>query len=496
MSESQAQTGGIDEIRRVRREKAEKLENLGWPSYPNGLSTSHQVGAVRDLDTEPPNEPTEDAEQYRLGGRIMAIRRFGKASFMDLVDSSGQIQIQLRKDILGEEEYQKSKLLDLGDIVVIEGPRFTTRRGELSIQVREITLATKNMYPLPDKHGGLSDVEQRYRQRYVDLIVNDEVKETFRKRSALIRYIRTFLDERGYMEVETPMLHSLIGGAAAKPFVTHHNALDMELYCRIAPELHLKRLVVGGFEKVYEIGRNFRNEGLSIQHNPEFTMLEFYTAWITYSELMDFTEDMFRGAALEVTGSMQVPYGEHVIDFEKPFRRLPVREGILEKIPNLDLQNADALVAAAKDKGLELEKTLPVGKLQMELFEHLWEAELIQPTFVTDFPIEVSPLARRKDSDPSLTDRFELYMTGRELANAFSELNDAEDQRSRFQAQMEAKAGGDEEAMDFDEDYCHALEIGMPPTAGEGIGIDRLAMVLTNSASIRDVILFPQMRKS
>jgi lysyl-tRNA synthetase, class II len=497
MSEPQSQAGGIDEIRRVRREKAGKLAELGWSSYPNGITVEHSAAQVRALQSEAPTEPAEDDPEYRLGGRVMAIRRFGKKlSFMDLVDGSGQIQIQIRKDVVGDELYAKSKLLDLGDIIVVQGPRFTTRRGELSIRARDMTLATKSMYPLPDKHGGLSDVEQRYRQRYVDLIVNDGVKETFRKRSALIRFIRRFLDERGYMEVETPMLHSLIGGAVAKPFVTHHNALDMELYCRIAPELHLKRLIVGGFEKVYEIGRNFRNEGLSIQHNPEFTMLEFYTAWITYADLMELTEEMFRGAAQEVAGTMQVPYGDHVLDFEKPFRRLPVRGGLLEKIPELDLNDGGALVAAAKDHGLELDSKLPIGKLQMELFEHLWEAELIQPTFVTDFPTEVSPLARKKDTDPTLTDRFELYMTGRELANAFSELNDADDQRSRFRAQMEAKVGGDDEAMDFDEDYCHALEIGMPPTAGQGIGIDRLVMVLTNSASIRDVILFPQMRKS
>ena len=367
--------------------------------------------------------------------------------------------------------------------------------------VEKIELAAKSLYPLPDKHKGLVDVEQRYRQRYVDLITNRESREVFVKRSKLIQYVRRFLDERYFMEVETPILQSLMGGAAAKPFVTHHNALDMDLYCRIAPELYLKRLVVGGFERVYEIGRNFRNEGLSTQHNPEFTMLEFYQAWATYEDLMNLTETMFRGAAEAVTGGLQVPFGGHdgdepvMLDFEKPFKRIPVREGLLEKVPGLDLGDPGALIAAAKQHDLKVDPKWAVGKLQMELFEHLWEAELIQPTFVTDFPVEVSPLSRRKDADPTLVDRFEMYVTGKEIANAFSELNDPDDQRSRFKAQVEAKGQGDEEAMDYDEDYCHALEIGMPPTAGEGVGIDRMVMVLTNSPSIRDVILFPQMRK-
>jgi len=495
--------GGIQEILRLRKEKADKLAEQGWPSYPSGFEVKHTTAEAKAKAGTEPSDPSDEDPRFRLAGRLMAKRDGGKAMFCDLWDREGRLQLHIKKNLVGDEAYANCKLLDVGDIVVVEGPIFVTRRGEPTLQVRELQLASKSAYPLPDKHAGLTDVEQRYRQRYVDLVVNEEVRETFKKRFTLIRFIRRFLDERGFFEVETPMLHGLIGGAAAKPFTTHHNALDMELYLRIAPELHLKRLIVGGFERVYEIGRNFRNEGLSIQHNPEFTMLEFYQAYATYDVLMDLTEEMFRAAALEVTGSMQVPYGGWVegteptiIDFEKPFRRIPVREGLLEKMPGLDLMDPGALVAAAKDRGLELEAKLPAGKLQMELFEHLWERELVQPTFVTDFPVEVSPLARKKDGDPTLTDRFELYATGREIANAFTELNDPEDQRARFRAQMEAKRGGDEEAMDYDEDYCHALEIGMPPTAGEGIGIDRLCMILTNSQSIRDVILFPQMRKA
>lgn len=497
-----APAGGLKEIVRLRREKAARLEALGWPPFPNGLEVRHVVADVRGAPGDPVHEPSSDDPRYRLGGRLMAIRGMGKQTFLDLWDRTGRLQLQVRKDVVGEDIYAKVKLLDIGDIVVAEGPRFVTKRGELTLQVEEIALATKSLHPLPDKHAGLTDVEQRYRQRYVDLAVSPEVREVFEKRSRLIRFIRRFLDDRGFMEVETPILHGLLGGAAAKPFVTHHNALDMDLYCRIAPELHLKRLLVGGFPRVYEIGRNFRNEGLSTQHNPEFTMLEFYQAFATYEDLMDLTEELFRAAALEVAGTLQVPHGGWgegeapiLLDFEKPFARVSVREGILEKIPGLDLMDPEALRRAAAEVGLALEPRHSLGKMHMELFEHLWEKALVQPTFVTDFPLDVSPLARKKPSDPTLTDRFEVYVTGRELGNAFSELNDPDDQRSRFEAQMAAKAGGDEEAMDYDEDYVHALEIGMPPAAGEGIGIDRLVMVLTNQPSIRDVILYPHMRR-
>ncbi len=498
----QGSAGGIDEIIRRRREKASRLAEQGWASFPNGIAVPQTTETVRAAPGESANQPQADDPRFRIGGRLLAVRDGGKQMFCDLWDRDGRLQIQIRKDVIGEDDFKRCKLLDIGDIVVVEGPRFVTRRGELTLLAEKVELATKSLYPLPDKHKGLVDIEQRYRQRYVDLITNRESREVFVKRSKLIQYVRRFFEERSFMEVETPILHSLIGGAEAKPFVTHHNALDMDLYCRIAPELYLKRLVVGGFERVYEIGRNFRNEGLSTRHNPEFTMLEFYWAWATYTDLLDLTEDLFRGAAEAVAGTLQVPYGGHedgeapvILDFEKPFKRIPVREALLEKAPGLDLADPGAVAAAATERGCKVDPKWPVGKLQMELFEHLWEAELVQPTFVTDFPVEVSPLSRRKDADPSLTDRFELYITSKEIANGFSELNDPDDQRQRFKAQVEAKAQGDDQAMDYDEDYCHALEIGLPPTAGEGVGIDRMAMVLTNSPSIRDVILFPQMRK-
>lgn len=487
---------GLDEIVRIRREKAQKLADLGWASFPNGIEVKHTAADVRAVEGDPTTDPQATDPRYRIGGRIMALRDAGKLIFADLYDRTGKMQIQLRKDVVGEETFAKMKLVDIGDIVVVEGPRFLTKKGELTIQVREAILATKSMYPLPDTSGhfGLQDVELRYRERYVDLAVNKDVREVFIRRTKLVRYIRNFLDARAFMEVETPMLHALIGGAAAKPFETHHNALDMKLYCRIAPELYLKRLVVGGFERVYEVNRNFRNEGLSTRHNPEFTMLEFYWAWATYENLMALSEEMMRGAAMEVSGTLHVPYGDAVIDFEKPFARIPVRDGLKSKLPGIDIQDRDALLKAAGDRKVHLNPKESIGKLQMDLFEALFEAELQQPTFVIDFPVEVSPLARRKNSDPTLTDRFELYIAGREIANGFSELNDPDDQRARFKAQVDAKQGGAAETMDYDEDYCHALEIGMPPTAGEGVGIDRLCMILTNQPSIRDVILFPTLR--
>ncbi|MBI4815667.1 MAG: lysine--tRNA ligase [Deltaproteobacteria bacterium] len=505
-AEPQAPAGGLQEILRSRREKADKMAALGWSPFPNGLSVSNTTADVRSESGSPPpaGEPGKDDPEFSISGRITGFRRFGKAAFCHVQDRAGRVQVQLRLDVLGAQTYERTKHLDLGDFLAVTGPRFITKTGELTVQARTAKLAAKSMHPLPDKHSGLTDVELRYRQRYVDLAISPEVRAVFERRSKLIRFIRGFLDLRGFMEVETPMLHTLIGGAAAKPFMTHHNALDMELYCRIAPELYLKRLVVGGIERVYEIGRNFRNEGLSTQHNPEFTMLEFYQAYATYEDLMKLTEELFRSAAIEVTGSAKVPYGgwdaEHpevTVDLERPFRRIEVREGVSEKIPGIDVRDRDALVVAAKARGIVIDpKKSTAGEILMDLFEGLFEPELIQPTFVTGFPIEVSPLSRRRDSDPTLADRFELYVTGRELANAFSELNDPDDQRSRFKAQVDAKAHGRDETMDYDEDYCHALEIGMPPTAGEGVGIDRLAMLLTNSPSIRDVILFPLMRKS
>lgn len=504
-SDGGAQTpgGGLKEILRVRREKAAKLADAGWSSFPNGLTVEHRVEDVKNAEGEPPPEAGDSDPWFTLGGRLMAVRGMGKQSFLDLWDETGRLQLQARKDIVGEEVYKKVKLLDIGDIVVVRGPRFVTRRGELTLQVREVQLATKSLHPLPDKHAGLTDVDQRYRQRYLDLATSWEVRDVFKKRSQVISRVRKFLDDRGFMEVETPILQSLLGGASAQPFVTHHNALDMDLYCRIAPELNLKRLLVGGFPRVYELGRNFRNEGLSTRHNPEFTMLEFYQTFATYTDLMDLTEELLRTLAQEVVGSLHLPYGGWedgtepvILDFEAPFKRVSIRDGLLEKLPSLDLKDLNSVRNAAEASGLRVDEKWTLGKLQMELFEHLWESSLVQPTFVTDFPVEVSPLARKNAEDPTLTDRFELYICGREIGNAFSELNDPDDQRTRFEAQMTAKAGGDAEAMDYDEDYVQALEIGMPPAAGEGIGIDRLVMVLTNQPSIRDVILFPHMRPS
>ncbi|MCC7386828.1 MAG: lysine--tRNA ligase [Deltaproteobacteria bacterium] len=490
--------GGIEEIVRVRREKAAKMAEQGWPSFPSGLVVTHTAAEVRAAPGEVPSEPTPDAARFRVAGRVMADR----SAFIDLWDRTGKIQVQVKKGVLDAATMANRALLDLGDFVWVEGPRFVTRAGELTLRAEKMQLAAKSLHPLPDTYFGVSDIELRYRERYVDLLANRGVRDVFEKRSRLVRFLRSFLDQRGFVEVETPMLHTLVSGAAAKPFTTHHNALDMDMFLRIAPELFLKRLVVGGLERVYEINRNFRNEGLSTQHNPEFTMLEFYQAYATYENLMDLTEEMFRGAAQAIAGTLQIPHGgwkegetPTVLDFERPFRRIRVREGIAEKLPGINLGDRAALLQAAEARHLSIDPKGSLGKVQMDLFEGLWADELMQPTFVIDFPIEVSPLSRRKDSDPTLADRFELYVTGKELANAFSELNDPDDQRARFQAQVKAKAQGDEEAMDYDEDYCHALEVGMPPTAGEGVGIDRLAMVLTNQPSIRDVILFPAMRR-
>ncbi len=498
MSET-GSAGGLDEIVRIRREKAVKLAELGWPSFPSGVVAEHTAATVRAAPGETPTDPPEGAPRFKVAGRILGMRGMGKASFLDLWDRTGKIQVQIKKDIVGEEVYAKVKLLDVGDFLSVSGPRFLTRMGELTLQARELQLAAKSLHPVPDTFFGLADVELRYRQRYLDLIANPDVKKVFQQRSQIVRSLRAFLDGQGYLEVETPMLHGLIGGAAARPFKTHHNTLGEDLFLRIAPELHLKRLVVGGFDRVYEINRNFRNEGVSVRHNPEFTMLEFYQAYATHEDLMQMSEAMIRHAAQEACGTLQIPRGTGdaaiTLDFERPFRRVSVRAGLLEKVPGLVLGDRASLMAAAEAKGVHLDPKSPVGKLEMDLFEHLWADDLIQPTFVVDFPVDVSPLARRKDSDPSLTDRFELYIAGMEVANGFSELNDPDDQRSRFVAQVEAKAAGAEEVMDYDEDYCHALEIGMPPTAGEGVGIDRLVMILANQASIRDVILFPQMRK-
>jgi lysyl-tRNA synthetase, class II len=426
---------------------------------------------------------------------LMAKRVMGKASFGQLQDSSGRLQIFCQRDTLGEESYQVFKTADVGDLLGVRGRVFKTKTGELSLWVESLQLLTKNLRPLPEKWAGLTDTEVRYRQRYLDLIVNPEVKRVFEKRGQTVRFIRSFLDAIGFVEVETPMLQPIPGGAAARPFATHYNALGRDFYLRIAPELYLKRLVVGGFEKVYEINRNFRNEGLSTRHNPEFTMLEFYQAYADYRDAMDLVETLIRDCALTVNGSGQLNYGGRAYDLDQPFNRWTMREAVARFNPQFSaFDDPAALAAYARQVGGEVKDSYGPGKLLTEIFERTVEAQLLDPTFITEYPTEVSPLARRSDADPEVTDRFEFFVGGREVANGFSELNDPEDQAARFRAQVDAKDAGDDEAMLFDADYIRALEFGLPPTAGVGIGIDRLVMFLTDSASIRDVLLFPQMK--
>ena len=433
-----------------------------------------------------------------VAGRMMTRRIMGKASFATIQDMSGQIQLYVARDNLAEGFYNEEfKKWDLGDIVGATGTLFITGTGELSVQVDDVRLLTKALRPLPDKFHGLSDQEMRYRQRYLDLITNEESRKTFIVRSKVVDYIRRYFIAKQFLEVETPMMQTIPGGATARPFVTHHNALDMQLYLRIAPELYLKRLVVGGFEKVFEINRNFRNEGLSTRHNPEFTMLEFYWAYADYNDLMDLTEDMLRGMTTEILGSAQFESEGEQYDFSKPFARMTVKEAILAHLPTAtddQLNSLERATELANSLGIKVKSNWGLGKVQIEIFEEVAEHKLIQPTFITAYPAEVSPLARRNDNDPFITDRFEFFVGGRELANGFSELNDAEDQAERFREQVQQKEAGDDEAMFFDDDYVTALEHGLPPTAGEGIGIDRLVMLLTDSPSIRDVLLFPHMR--
>ena len=429
----------------------------------------------------------------KIAGRIM----LNRGAFMVLQDSSGRLQVYVDRKGLPAETLEAIKTWDLGDIIAAEGTLARSGKGDLYVHMKDVRLLTKSLRPLPDKHHGLTDTEQRYRQRYVDLIVNEEARHTFRVRSQVIAHIRRFLNDRGFLDVETPMLQTIPGGAAAKPFETHHNALDMPMFLRIAPELYLKRLVVGGFEKVFEINRNFRNEGVSTRHNPEFTMLEFYQAYADYRDNMDLTEELFRELAQAVLGTTDVPYGDKVFHFGEPFVRLSVYDSILKYNPEItadDLNDVEKARAIAKKAGAKVLGHEGLGKLQVMIFEELVEHKLEQPHFITEYPFEVSPLARRNDDNPNVTDRFELFIGGREIANAYSELNDAEDQAERFLAQVAEKDAGDDEAMHYDADFVRALEYGMPPTAGEGIGIDRLVMLLTNSPSIRDVILFPHMR--
>ena len=479
-----------------RRAKLAELRRDGYP-FPNDFRRNVTAGELHaEYGGKDPAALEAAPVRVKVAGRMMTRRIMGKASFCHVQDMSGQIQLYLQRNALGDA-YEAFRKWDIGDIVGAEGTLFKTRTGELSVKVDGVRLLTKALRPLPAKFHGLVDQEARYRQRYLDLIMNEPARRTFRTRIAIVNYLRTYLNERGFLEVETPMMQAIPGGATARPFVTHHNALDMQLFLRVAPELYLKRLVVGGFEKVYEINRNFRNEGLSTRHNPEFTMLEFYQAYADYRDLMDLTEEMLRGLARAVLGATTLAYQGEACDLAAPFRRVTLREAVLERNPDLapgDYGRLEPLRQYAVRLGVEVKPGYGAGKLQYELFEKTVEAELKAPTFVTAFPTEVSPLARRNDADPSVTDRFELFVGGREIANGFSELNDAEEQAERFRRQVQEKEAGDEEAMHFDADFIRALEHGMPPTAGEGIGIDRLVMLFTDAPSIRDVILFPHLR--
>ncbi|MBV1915294.1 MAG: lysine--tRNA ligase [Pseudomonadales bacterium] len=488
-----------NELLAIRRAKLTEMREQG-NAFPNDFRRDSLASELHEAHGEKSKDELAEAEAIpvKVAGRIMLRRIMGKASFITIQDMSGRIQLYVRKADIPEGVYNAFKKWDLGDIVGAEGTLFKTNTGELSIHLTNLVLLTKSLRPLPEKHKGLSDLEVRYRQRYIDLIVNEESRRTFEIRSGIVKAIRDFMDGHQFLEVETPMMQVIPGGATARPFVTHHNALDMDLFLRVAPELYLKRLVVGGFERVFEINRNFRNEGLSTRHNPEFTMLEFYQAYADYHDLMDLTEQMLKQITEEVLGTSEVTYQGTVYDFGKPIRRLTLVNAILEFNPEIDtaaLQTLESARALAESLEIPLKDGYGLGKIQVEIYEKTTEMKLDQPTFITEFPTEVSPLARRNDDNPDVTDRFELIIAGREIANGFSELNDAEDQAERFKAQVAEKDAGDDEAMHYDEDYITALEYGLPPTAGEGIGIDRLVMLFTDSPSIRDVLLFPHMRK-
>jgi len=481
-----------------RREKLAAIRAKTAVPFPNDFKPQHRALPLAQQYGEVANEELEPQEiQVSVAGRLMLKRVMGKASFGTMQDSTGRIQLFVTRDAVGEESYAEFKHLDLGDIVGAEGTLFRTKTGELSVRVTTLRLLTKSLRPLPGDHFGLADQEQKYRQRYVDLITDEAARTRFVARSRAVSSIRSYMVEHGFLEVETPMLHPIPGGANAKPFITHHNALDQEMYLRIAPELYLKRLVVGGFERVFEINRNFRNEGISVRHNPEFTMMEFYAAYWNHHDVMDFTEQVLRHAAIAATGSAAIVYNGKPVDLDKPFARLSVRQSLIEfaGLSEAEADDKGVLAARIKAKGEQVHAHWGLAELQFGLFEAAVEEKLWHPTFIIDYPVEVSPLARASDTDPKITERFELFMTGREYANGFSELNDAEDQAARFQAQVSNKDAGDEEAMFYDADFIRALEYGMPPTGGCGIGIDRLMMLITDSPSIRDVILFPALRR-
>ena len=486
-----------NELIAERRRKLAALRESGNP-YPNDFRRNALADELHKSYGNHENEHLrEEAVHVKVAGRMMVKRVMGKASFIKLQDRTGQFQVRLERDRLSEGLYQRFKKWDVGDILGASGTLFKTKTGELTVMADELRLLTKSLRPLPEKFHGLADQEIRYRQRYVDLIMNEETRDVFRKRSQIIAYIRAFLDSQDFLEVETPMMQTTPGGAIARPFTTHHNALDMPLFLRVAPELNLKRLTVGGFERVYEINRNFRNEGVSTQHNPEFTMLELYRAYADYEDLIIMIEVLMKGLSQSVLGNTSITYQGETFDFDKPFDRMTVEEVIIKYNPDIDqskIRDRDYLASVAENLGIRVEDNYQGGKLQIEIFEKTGEEELRQPTFVCRYPTEVSPLSRKNDDDPFVTDRFELFIGGREIANGFSELNDSEDQEERFRAQAENRTAGDDEALVFDADYIRALEYGLPPSAGLGLGIDRLVMLFTDSPSIRDVLLFPHMR--
>ncbi|MFO7665232.1 MAG: lysine--tRNA ligase [Desulfobacterales bacterium] len=485
-----------NELIQMKKKKILELRNKNINLFPNDFKAVHTVKDIRNAIDGFSESKEEDEAVFSAAGRMMAVNLFGKSSFIRFRDRTGQIQAYIRKDRVGDESYSLFKQLDVGDFVGITGTIFKTKTGEWTLLASEFKLLCKSIKPLPEKFHGLKDPEKRYRQRYLDLIMNQEVRDIFIKRSKIIQLIRSFFLERDYLEVETPMMQPIPGGAEATPFKTHHNALGMDLFLRIAPELYLKRLVVGGFERVFEINRNFRNEGVSAQHNPEFTMLEFYEAYATYQDLMTLTEDLFVSLSKEIAGATSIVYQGDNIHFSGKWNRISLLTA-LEELGGIDpklLNNKEKLIEFALSNGIKITKTNRIGKVITKLFDILVQPKLIQPTFITDYPVEISPLSRRSERDPSLTDRFELFIAGREIANGFSELNDPEDQEIRFLQQVSDRSEGDDESHYMDEDYIEALEYGMPPTAGEGIGIDRLVMLFADSASIREVILFPHMK--